>query len=315
MRRWAMLVVMLVGYSRIVCGQTKPEVLGSPDAFVVDMKLVPEKQLLIANLADNIQLWNYDTKTLINSWSTSQVIAIDYAYDKLVGVTKSGSIIVWSIPDGKETMQLLVSDSPLTCVSWIDAEYFVTGSDSGEILKISSESGKIASKVTTSEAITALAYGEENLLFAGDEKGFIKAYDAKEMRLENTIKAHKSWIRQIKVSDSGKSFVTVSDDGRFRTWKTGKDFRSIRNESLGNWILCTDYFDLPESSVEIKAFGKRNGNIVVTTKFGNYTADLHSLINSIGIIRSEQPTILLALGTYGEGIQLLNAKTMKIKSK
>lgn len=318
MRRWIKPIVMLsllFGAIKFASGQTKPEVLGSPDAFIYDMKLIEEKQFLIANLGNTIQLWNYQTKSLVHSWRSSQILAIDYINNKLAGVSKSGDIVIWSIPDGKEGLQKNISDGPLTCVAWIDSVFLAVGSENGDVMKVNSITGDIVSRMSNRGAITALTKGQDNNLVTGNAIGVISVYDARDMRLHYTTKGHKTWIRGIKFSDNGQYFLTVSDDGHYRKWKSGTEIVSIENRSLGDWILCGDFTNSPGQKFDIKAFGKRNGRVIINAGFGDYTLVLNSLINCIGIIRSELPSLVLALGTHGEGIQLLNAKAMKLKSK
>jgi WD40 repeat protein len=292
----------------------KPVIFGSQDGVILDMEVIEEKSLVIANLANKIEVWNYQSKTLVRSWSCSQIISIDRYNGRLAGVSKSGNLVVWDIAAGQELLQVNISSDPLISVTWIGTEFLATGSDKGEILKINSTSGEVVSRIGTRHAITAIESLNDSLLISGNDKGEISAYHAKDLQFWKSSQGHKNWIREIKANESGTFFLSSSDDGSYRVWHVGKTLEPIVTNHPGNWLLCADFSGFAFNDKGIKAIGKRNGEILVYTAFGRYRAKLHSLINCITILTNKLPVISVLVGTHGEGIHLLKGTDMKLKT-
>ncbi len=313
MRNWQLslvFAVLQVGSLNFLYAQLQTGVLGSPDVIVYDVMLVHGTNNLVANLGDNIQVWDYKTGVMLTSWTSLQTAAISCFDNKVAGVTKSGNVIVWDLSDGKELLVNKIAESPLICVAWIDGQHLVVGAENGDLVKINIDTRQQVLGANNLVAITALS-SRDNVLLSGDAKGNINIYDAKDLKLKTTIAAHKSWIRDIKLSAARQEFVTTSDDGSYKVWRIGHE-ENIAKHSLGGWVLCTDGISSPTENVDFFAFGTSKGGVIVDVKVARYSAKLNSMINSVAIIESQLPQIVVALGTHGQGIQLLNAKDMKL---
>ena len=314
MKNWQLSLVFAlihVGSLNFLYAQIASRVLGSPDVIVYDVKLVPGSNNLVANLGDNIQVWDYKTGVMITSWSSLQTGAISCFNNKVAGVTKSGNVIVWDLSDGKELLVSKIAESPLLCVAWLDGQHVVVGADNGDLVKINIDTRQQELRANNSAAITALS-GRDNVLLSGDAKGNVSIYDAKDLKLKTTLAAHKSWIRDMTLSTTRQDFVTTSDDGTYKIWRIGHGDENMGKHSLGGWVLCTDGISSLTENVNFFAFGTSKGRVVVDVKVARYSAKLNSMINSVAIIESQLPQIVVALGTHGQGIQLLNAKDMKL---
>ena len=286
--------------------------LGSPVAIVYDIKLIRDTDNLVASLGDNVQVWNYKTRALVTSWSASQIISISCLDNKVAGVSKSGYLFVWNASDGKELLHTRMSDSPLLRLVWLDNDHIVVGAENGELIKINVTTGQPVGRVTNAAAVTALA-GNDDILISGDENGNISVYSTEDLKHVGSMSGHKTWIRDIALSTNSEGFVTTSDDGAYKTWKIGSTISNSNKHLLGNWVLCTDVAPSPNGDFDFFAFGKSNGDVIVDVKVATYTTKLDAMINSIAIIESELPQIAVALATHGQGIQLLNAKSMKLR--
>lgn len=291
--------------------QSSPEVLGSSDAIILDIAMIDDQGMVVAALPDMIQLWDYNTKSILNTWISPNTIAIEYSNGKLAGVSKSGELKIWNVPDGKELVVAKITGAPLTCVTWLDSVYVVAGSDDGEIVKVNAITGEIVSRKKTGSALTAVKGGPNNMILTGNAKGRLTTYmSANNFELKNEVSAHSSWIRDIQFSDSSAAFVTVGDDGKYKTWNLNKPDLAAKRRGLGNWVLCTDVTSAPNSDFDVMVFGKSNGEVVIVTPMATYNKKLKSVINSIGIIRGNS-VITVIVGTHGGGLQLLSAKYMK----
>jgi len=314
MKRMKMFLVLLcIQLACIETAYSQSEILGSPNAIVYGIKIIPEKKLIVANLGDSIQLWNYKTKSLINSWAASKIVAIDYNKNELVGVSKSGDVILWDISTGKKIFQQAVAASPIICVAWIDSVSIAVGTDNGELLKVNRLSGEVTARIKNSTAITAIVLGHDrNTLITGDAKGMLSIYNVKDLQLQVSTKAHKGWIREIVTSDYNESFITSSDDGYYKKWKAGEQINlELKHHSMG-WILCSDFFDDRDGRSDLIAFGKMNGKLIVRMDVGFYSMHMNSIINSVCLIQETLPSITLAVGTHGSGLQLVSGKGMKL---
>lgn len=311
MTRW-LLVFALFAKSLAVHGQDDFFVLGQSDAIVYDVELVPEKKYLIASIGDIVQVWNHESRELINTWNSSKIIALNVKGLMVAGVSKSGELSIWDLDAGSLTQHLKVCDAPLVSVVWIDSVFVVVGSDSGDLVKINTITKEIVSHIKQ-DAITALA-SQGDVLIVGDATGSLKVYDVEQMRLLSSAIAHGSWIREIKFSEIGANFVTVSDDGYYKIWEFKHQGVSLSSElKLGNWILCTDFIRSEETQYNVIVTGKRSGEIKLSTRFGTYTKRTNSIVNSVNIIRNELPLLVLAVATHGNGIQVISAKSMRIR--
>ncbi len=315
MKRWLSILLLFTGGLSAHC-QDAPVILGPPDAIVYDVELIPEKNYLIATHGTLIQIWNHESKELVDSWATDGIIALDFNGHQLAGVSKSGTLVIWDVNNGTQLHQLKICDAPLVCVLWIDSVFVVVGSDSGLVVKINSVTGEAVSNTVHPEAVTALASQGSDILIVGDAKGVMAIYEPKQMKLLNTIEAHTSWIREIKFAENDSVFITVSDDGYYKTWKSGGENITLKNKSkLGNWILCTDFLRSEDAQYDLIAAGKRNGEITVLTRFASYRWQTDTIVNSIDIIRTGLPTIVVAIATHGKGLQLISAKSMQIRDR
>ena len=310
--RLAMAVAISLVFPECTLGQAKTETLGSPDAIIYDMKLIQEKNQVIANLGDKIEVWDYQSKKLINSWRTSRIISIDYFGDWLAGASKTGNIVIWNLQTGAEVLTRNISASPLISIVWIDSDFIVVGGENGDIMKVNRISGEIDTTVKTSSAVTTMSREGDDSLITGNEKGVLSIYRSKDLKLQGAEQAHKSWIRDIKFSDSSQYFITTSDDGYYGTWKTGKELGKVDKNFKGNWITCADFINRPGSKSNMITLGKSNGEILVLTRLGNYHSKMGSPINCIAILRSKLPSFVFLVGTHGTGMQLLRAKEMGI---
>jgi WD40 repeat protein len=313
MIRW--LSILALFFTSLAADCQDAVILGQANAIVYDIEFIPEKKYLIATLGNHIQVWNHESKVLEKSWATSEIIALDFNGNQLAGVSRSGTLVIWDLNKGSELRQLKISDAPLVCVVWIDSVFVVVGSDAGELVKINSVTGETVSQAIHPQTITALAIQGGDVLIVGDAKGTIGIYEPKQMKLLNTIVAHQSWIREIKYSDNDSNFITVSDDGYYKRWKSTKGTVSLeRKKKLGSWILCADLSSSKDAIYDVVAVGKRNGEVSVATRFATYTKKTNTIVNSIDIIKSELPTIVIVIGTHGTGIQLISAKSMQIRN-
>ena len=294
----------------IVYAQSNTAILGNPGAVVLDLKVNEARQWLVANLGHEIQVWNYESKSLLKSWSVPKIIAIDVVQDKVAGVSKSGDVVTWDIPTGNKLLEQNVSSSPLISVTWIDDTYLVAGSEDGTLVKMNGSTGEVVSKITHGSAVTAIACTENKMLITGDEQGMLTMYDVNALALKNSVKGHKSWIRSIKLSKNN-DFITTSDDGYYAEW-TQQLIRVDKNK-LHHWVLCSDYSRYENHPMVV--VGKSNGEIEVILLFGRYSINLDAMVNSVSIIESKQPHILVAVATYGKGIQVLDGKDMKFSTR
>jgi WD40 repeat protein len=287
--------------------------LGNSDAIVLDMKLAQGKQLLIANLGESIEVWNYQSKTFVRRWKAPKIVAMDYRNGKVVGASVTGSVAVWDLETGAVVLEKNVAGAPLIAVAWLDDGYFAVSGENKSILKIDAVTGEVVSKAAHTSFVTALALGSGNMLIAGDDRGTIMVYDAGSMTMKNSVKGHSRFVRQIVASDSTQIFFTAADDGKFRRWDA-KLVKTTFTKYYGNWLLAADFADYTsQSQSTMTAIGKRNGELAVYVALGTYRADLKVMINDVEIIRGTLPDIIVAVATHGNGIQLWEAKEMKMK--
>jgi WD40 repeat protein len=318
MNRWHKYIILsliLFGNTWIIKAQPDHVVFGSSNAVIYDMALLNNEETVIVSTTDEIQLWDIATKTLSNKWNASHIVALDYSNsnNKLAGVSKTGSIFIWSVPDGKQSGEVKLAELLLTSVIWIDSVFLVVGSDGGDLVKVNSISGEIVSRIKNANTITAIAAGYGNAVIVGDSKGTLSTYDATEMKLKSSIKGHKSWVREIRMSANSQYYISISDDGYCKMWKSGTQIRVIRKTSPLNWLLCADYSEISENVLDVAVFGQRNGKITITTQFAEYTMGLNSIPNCIRVMKTKLPNLVVLAGTHGGGLQLLNAVSMKMR--
>jgi len=78
-----------------------------------------------------------------------------------------------------------------------------------------------------------------------------------------------------------------------------------------SWVLSIDYQVKGKS--HITAIGLRSGRITVLTSFGDYHYNIHSMVNKIAIVKERYPKIVVAVGTHGEGIKIIDGEAMNFQ--
>jgi WD40 repeat protein len=182
------------------------------------------------------------------------------------------------------------------------------------LYKVNSQTGEINATTKSDQSITALSDGLANSFLAGNSEGELGIYDATSLKLKKSIKAHKSWIREIHSIENGKYFLTASDDKALKKWNT-PDLSESKTLNSEGWITSVDYFVDNKNGGVIRATGTRNGKISVSTNFANYHANAHAIINRIVLLKNIIPVIQVIVATHGGGIQIWSGTKMKIKNQ
>jgi WD40 repeat protein len=293
-----------------VYAQQKSESIGSPDVIVLDLEIDEAKDYLAASTITEVQLWNYKSKTLVRTWAAKSIHAIELNQNFLAGISKSGELFIWDIESGKERTHVIGS-SPLLSLAWIDSIHVAIGDAEGVLYKINSVTGEIDNRAKLNASITALSRCSNNTLLIGKQKHGLEIYDALALKPMKSVEWNKGSISIIHFTDSAKYFVTVSDEKKLTKWRVSDLWESI-DKYLGTWITSVDYNNSKMNS--IVATGKLNGDIIVKMGFGKYTAKTNAIVNKIVILENELPSIKLVVATHGGGIQMWDAKKMKLKN-
>ncbi len=293
--------------------QSKMDYLGNPSAIVLAMEIDEGRKYIMSANATEIQIWNYESKSLVRSWPSPAIPAIDFNDNLLAGVSRLGELFIWDIDTGDQRLYT-ISSTPLSCLTWIDSLWIVAASDDGMLYKINSETGEINASAKSDQSISALSVGLTNSFLAGNSVGELELYDATSLKLKKSIKAHKSWIREIHSIESGKYFLTASDDRALKKWNT-PDLSELKTLHSEGWITSVDYFVDETNGGVIRATGTGSGKISVSTNFANYHANTHAIVNRIVLLKNIIPVIQVIVATHGGGIQIWSGSKMKIKSK
>ncbi len=284
--------------------------LGDKNAIVYDLTLDSVRGILAASLGDRIEVWDYRNEVLLKSWKAPRVLAIDFRGERLAGASMEGNIVVWNSLSGNEIAKAKVSDSPLTCIHWIDSTFAVAGSDSGEIIKFNTKIGKTESVTKTGRTVTALAVtGGGKVLFSANSKGQIYSWNDRSDQFIFVGNDH-GWVRDIRISQDDKTLVSANDNGSIKRWRIIDDNRleMIDKKRTDSWVLCLDY--QAKGKKNNTAIGLRNGRIIIVTGFGDYHYKVNSMINRIAIIKELSPIIKVVIGTHGEGIKIISGNAM-----
>ena len=292
-------------------GQSPFQLMGQSDAVVLDMRIDKKEKYLVALTDKDIQLWDLSTNMLEHSWPAESVHSIDLHDELLAGVSTGGQLIVWDIENG-DKKTYAVATSPLTCVQWVDSLSVVVGSEDGTIYKVISTSGEIVARAHTLGYVTALSGGVSHTVLAGSDKGELEFFDASTLRRTNSIKAHKTWIREIQAVDSNRYFISISDDNKMKRWRP-EGAAVIESTFPGSWSISADHFS--DTQNPLTAVGKLNGNIIVRTAFGTYSSKAQAIINKIFLIRRELPLIRVIVATHGAGLQIWDGNDMKLRPR
>lgn len=305
--------LLLLLYAIQVSAQPAVARLGSSDAIVLDINVDENKKQVIASTENQVQVWNYASSTLLNSWDVRSILAIDVHNNLLVGVSRSGSLHVWDLESGTALHSHNICSAALLCVAWLDHMSVAVGSEDGALYKINFQTGEIVNIIKNNSPITALSCGFNSALLVGDSKGEIKIYDASDFTLTKSIKAHASWIREIHINDSSNHFVTASDDKRLKRWHYTNlvEISKFREKS---WVLSCDYFPPGPKDPAISAVGTLSGDIRIITAYGTYNAKSNASINKIVLLKHELPLLRVITGTHGRGIEIRDASSMKMNS-
>lgn len=310
-----MLVIKRIALILFACwitqshSQSNAEVIGNPTAVVLDLRVDEDRGFIIAATREELQVWNYESKTLLKSWPASGILAIDVKNSTIAGVSKTGKLYIWDVETGREMHQQQVSPSALLCVTWIDSARVAIGGDDGSIYKANVLTGQLTNHVKTDASITAIASGVGNVII-GNSKGELEIYHTFDFVQTRSLRAHKSWIRDVQVIDSTGSFVTVADDGRYKRWSPS--MVNVSQARFNDWLTCVDFAGPRSSSV--MAIGEVNGSVVVQTKFGEYRAKTNATVNQIVLLKKPLPKIKIIVATHGRGIQVWDGTKMKFKS-
>ncbi|RAW00367.1 WD40 repeat domain-containing protein [Pseudochryseolinea flava] len=284
-------------------------VLGDPRAIVLDMKLEESSSRIIANLSNELQVWNYQTRTLEMRWTVAKVIAIDLRQNVVAGVSKNGTISTWSVSSGKLLMEKNIGATPLICITWFDDNALVVGGEDGFVYKINAFNGEVIAKHQQKSPITAIACTSNADIITGNKGGLITSYEGNALKYKYAIKGHRSWIRSIKASKKG--VITSGDDGYYREWTS--TLIETTNKKIGDWILSSDYIVTDDNYCA--AFGESSGKVSVIFPLGKYTTKVKAMVNAIDIISDNTPEIVVAVGTHGNGIHVISAKQMDYSKK
>src|SRR5271154_3119602 len=71
--------------------------LGDKNAVVYDMTMISQTGTLAASMGNRIEVWDYRSMTLLNTWPVNKVAAIDYQYEMLAGGSELGTLLLWNI--------------------------------------------------------------------------------------------------------------------------------------------------------------------------------------------------------------------------
>jgi WD40 repeat protein len=315
-KQFILLFAVMTGVCLSGYAQPHATILGDKHGVVYDLTTAVDRGLLAASLGNRIEVWDYKNEKLLKSWEVVKISAIDLRGESLAGVSTDGNVSVWNIASGNVITGLKISNSPLTCIHWVDSASVVAGNDAGEIIKFNIRSNAIEFKVNTDKPVTAIAIQPiTKIIITGDNAGMISLWNSGSGALIAHDQTHKDWVRSIKPVPNTQNIVSAADDGYAFVWRIDKGTKItfVSKTEVGSWALSVDVSQDPESDRLILATGLQNGKLKINFKRGTYVYKARVMINSIAIIQDELPKIRVIAGTHGKGIQVISASLMKLK--
>jgi hypothetical protein len=302
---WIAILIPFSGWT-----QSGIEQIGSPTAIVQDIKIDEMSNTLAALTPAGIELWNYESKTLIKSWPVPSIQCIDYNQGRIAGVSNTGKLFIWDVESGKEE-QYVITPNSLQSVAWIDNQVLLIVSAAGTIYKVSGRTGDIEHSVTSTGAITAIAKSHDTTILIGNSKGELTIF-GNNLEPLKTITAHKGSILEIRAIHNTDQFITTSNDHQLKHWKL-PGLQEDKISIAGSWLTTADYV-LGEKGSSLIATGNLNGKILVSIGFGKYSGKSNSIVNCLYILKNELPKIKIIAATHGGGIQIITGNAMKFSS-
>lgn len=158
-------------------------------------------------------------------------------------------------------------------------------------------------------------YGNRMAVASADKS--IRIYNARTFDIEMVLKGHRSWVRSVSFYNYGNSLISCSDDRRIVLWNIAnpKKIRSDKITTFGGWNLSVDAGNEQENKSYHYVYGTKNGLIQFNYAFGNYYVRSSSPVVKVLLAPDNGVTIRIVAATLGDGLMLLNGKSMKFSSK
>lgn len=195
---------------------TQLGVLKMPSAVDSLVMLPGENRLVTAHVDHRLRVWS-KRGTLLKTLSghRDQISALAFSRDGewLLSGGRDRLVYLWHLTSGPHPRAFKGHATPVTAVAFSpDARAIASGGQDGTVRVWQRQTGcRQQTLARDGAAITALTYGNSNLLISANTKFELQIWNLQTRRLQRTFAGHTAPIRQLHMIDAD-TLVSVGDD-------------------------------------------------------------------------------------------------------
>jgi WD40 repeat protein len=293
--------------------------------FIHDACLSANGRVVVCTDNKSIKAFSVEDGSLLASFGgghKDDVLCVDLSPDStlLVSGGRDSVVAFYDFITSEVLHRLKISNGVITDVRFSpDNRLVLIGSSGSTAYLYSIAEKKFVYEISDfKKDITSVdfdSYGNRMVVASADKS--IRVYNARTFDTEMVLKGHRSWIRSVSFYNDGNSLISCSDDRRIVFWNIAnpKKIRSAKITTFKGWNLSIDAGNEQENKSYHYVYGTKNGFIQFNYAFGNYYARLSSPVVKVILAPDQGSTIRIIAATLGDGLLLLDGKSMKFSSK
>jgi WD40 repeat protein len=315
------LFFIFISYGNVKSQMNNPVQIGSPRDIVYCLKLINQGKKIVFASGCDIQIISISDSSESMKLSvihTGKVLSVDVYENslKLVSGGMDSSIVVWDLKDGNVIKKIPVANNIITKIR-IDpsGHKFAAGTNHGIIYVYNMDDFTLLKEIRAhQDEITDIEYNErDSCMVSSSGDRSIKFWDNKLFNQLAEIKKLKNWIRDLHYNSNFSRLLACGDGAWLYQWKiTALDSISeLSKKTYGfNWLMSTDISDNDKTIV----VSGMDGIVRVITPFGIYKYKLRTPVTCVRFLPSDKYTFSVIVSTLGQGVRIINGKSMRFRS-
>ena len=282
---------------------------------ISDFQVIDDGKYLLFPKENKLYVWDVGrdvvTDSLIFNISGS-ISAIDYTPDqKLIAVCfQTGEVLISNL-EGEYHLLKNIQNRIISLKFSNDGNYLAMGSvDNSLSLWNTVDRKKLWKSEGHKDHILAICFSpNDSVFYTGSADSRIGMWKTKNGEALRFLDESNSWVRKLLIANENELYATT-DLGYMYNWSITKDEPAfLRKEKIaGSWIISFC------KKGDTSAFGDRNGNVLIKSKFATYKMNLKKPILDLDFIITHEGMINVLISVMNSGIYKIGLSDMEIET-